>query len=409
MNDKIVLFEKEEQCSGCGACVDICSQKAITMRENEYGYWFPTIDESKCVHCEMCKKVCGFQNEKEERYPLNVKAATAKNEDTLMKSASGGVFAELAKKVLREGGVVFGAAMSFTDGVPTVHHVKVDSEKDLYRLQGSKYVQSDCQGIYADIKKELSANKVVLFSGTPCQVASLKRFVGNKYSDGNLILVDIICHGVPSLRMFRDYISTEKEKTKGEIVTFKFRDKSMGWGNKGSIHYIDKRGKRKVKKISVQLSSYYFHFENGDILRKNCYSCIFSQEKRVSDITIGDYWGFGVEHPNQLKSNGGRFEEENGISCILVNTEKGRTFLSECANAFELCESTLEQVAKVNLQLKHPSRKNSNRDKVMEIYKKSGYKAIDDAYYKKLGKKKYIYILWNALPQKTRSKIKRLV
>ena len=138
MNDKIVLFEKEEQCSGCGACVDICSQKAITMRENEYGYWFPTIDESKCVHCEMCKKVCGFQNEKEERYPLNVKAATAKNEDTLMKSASGGVFAELAKKVLREGGVVFGAAMSFTDGVPTVHHVKVDSEKDLYRLQGSK-------------------------------------------------------------------------------------------------------------------------------------------------------------------------------------------------------------------------------------------------------------------------------
>ena len=113
-----------------------------------------------------------------------------------MKSASGGVFAELAKKVLREGGIVFGAAMSFTDGVPTVHHVKVDSEKDLYRLQGSKYVQSDCQGIYADIKKALSANKVVLFSGTPCQVASLKRFVGNKYSDGNLILVDIICHGV---------------------------------------------------------------------------------------------------------------------------------------------------------------------------------------------------------------------
>ena len=128
----------------------------------------------------------------------------------------------------------------------------------------------------------------------------------------------------------------------------------------------------------------------------------------MSDITIGDYWGFGVEHPDQLKSNGGRFEEEKGISCVLLNTEKGRTFLSECANAFELCESTLEQVAKVNSQLKHPCRKDFNRDKVMEIYRKSGYKAIDDVYYKKLGTKKYIYILWNALPQSIRSKIKRL-
>ena len=408
MNDKIVLFKEEEYCSGCEACADICSQKAITMWENEYGYKFPTIDESKCVHCEMCKKVCGFQNENELRYPLSVKAATAKNEGILAKSASGGVFTEFGKKVLREGGVVFGAAMSFKNGIPTVHHIKIDSEKDLYRLQGSKYVQSDCQGIYADVKKELSANKVVLFSGTPCQVASLKRFVGNKCSDRNLILVDIICHGVPSLRMFRDYISIEKKKIQGEVIAFKFRDKNMGWGNKGSIHYIDRYGKRKIKKIPVQLSSYYFHFENGDILRKNCYNCIFSQEKRVSDITIGDYWGFGVEHPDQLKSNGGRFEEEKGISCVLLNTEKGRTFLSECANAFELCESTLEQVAKVNSQLKHPCRKDFNRDKVMEIYRKSGYKAIDDVYYKKLGTKKYIYILWNALPQSIRSKIKRL-
>ena len=409
MGDKIVLFEKEEQCSGCGACVDACHRKAITFKENEYGDWFPTIDESKCIQCGMCKRVCGFQNEKDAKYPLSVKAATAKNENTLMKSASGGVFAELAKNVLSKGGVVFGATMFFIAGVPTVKHIKVESEAELYKLQGSKYVQSDCRGVYEAVKKELFANKTVLFSGTPCQVASLKRFVANVCNNEKLILVDIICHGVPSLKMFRDYISCEANRIAGEIIDFKFRDKSMGWGNKGSMHYIDSHGNKKIKKISVQLSSYYFYFENGDILRKNCYNCNFSQENRVSDITIGDYWEFAKEHSNVMKKNGGIFEEEKGISCILVNTEKGKKFFAECADAFELCESTLEQVAKVNLQLKYPSKKSAIRDKVMEMYRESGYVAVDSAYYRKLGKKKYIYIFWNALPQRIRSKIKQFL
>lgn len=408
-NNKIILFGKDEQCSGCCACMDACNKKAITMQENYEGFKFPKIDESKCVHCGICKKVCGFQNTKEANIPFSVKAATSKNNKTLIKSASGGVFAELAKYVLRNEGVVFGAAMLFKSGVPIVRHIKIDSEIDLWKLQGSKYVQSDCKGIYNEVKQELSKNKPVLFSGTPCQVASLKKFIGNADKEENLILIDIICHGVPSQKMFQDYIACEAEKISGEIFDFKFRDKNIGWGNKGSISYIDRHGKRKIKKISVQLSSYYYYFEYGKILRKNCYNCIFSQEKRVSDITIGDYWGFGEAHPNYLKSHGGIFEEEKGISCILVNTEKGKTFLSECSDAFKLCESTFDQVARVNLQLKHPSQKTNDRDKIMKLYGEYGYKAIDNDYYKKIGLKKYIYILWNALPQSIRSKIKQFL
>lgn len=154
--NKIILFEKDGQCSGCGACMDACTKKAITMQENYEGFKFPKIDESKCVHCGICKKVCGFQNTKEANIPLSVKAATSKNNKTLIKSASGGVFAELAKYVLRNEGVVFGAAMLFKSGVPIVRHIKINSEMDLWKLQGSKYVQSDCNGIYIEVKQELS-------------------------------------------------------------------------------------------------------------------------------------------------------------------------------------------------------------------------------------------------------------
>lgn len=407
MNNRIVLFEKEEQCSGCGACVDICHQKAISMYTNEEGFCLPKIDENLCVRCGMCKKVCGFQNEKKASYPLSVKAATAKNEHTLIKSASGGVFAELAKYVLRKGGVVFGAAMFFLHGVPIVKHIEIDSENDLDKLQGSKYVQSDCQGIYAEVKKELNENKIVLFSGTPCQVASLKRFLGREENSEKLILVDLICHGVPSLKMFQDYIVCESNNISGNILSFKFRDKSIGWGMKGRIDYSYKN-KNRYKTIPVQLSSYYSHFLNGNIYRKSCYECVFACKERVSDITIGDYWKFGAEHPDQIKQRGGAFEEEKGISCILLNTEKGYNFFSECTNVFKLCESTFDKVARVNMQLKHPSIKTDIREYVMQMYIKYGYKAIDEDYYRRLGKKKYIYIIWNAIPPQIRKKLKQI-
>lgn len=406
MSNKIVLFDRDDQCSGCGACADICHQKAITMHENEYGFRYPAIDEDKCVRCGMCQKVCGFQNINETKKPMSVLAATAKNEEILLKSSSGGVFAELAKKVLNEGGVVFGATMVFKDGVPVVKHIKIESEEELALLQGSKYVQSDCQGVYGLVKQELNAGRTVLFSGTPCQVASVKRFAKTWYVEKKIILVDIICHGVPGLKMFQDYLVLEEENVKGKISEFRFRDKSTGWGVKGRITYSYKK-KKKYKPVQRQLSSYYSYFLAGEIFRDSCYVCPFACRERVSDLTIGDYWKFGDEHPEYLKHNGGSLEEEKGISCILVNTEQGSSFLSECLSAFEICESTFDQVAKVNLQLKHPSKLPASRAKIMEMYRDFGYKIINDAYFKKLGKRKYVYMLWNVLPLKIRSSIKR--
>lgn len=223
------LFEKKEDCCACGACLNICKNQAITMKEDEYGYVYPVIDYKKCSNCGMCKRVCMFQKERKLNSPLETYAAVSKDNNLRMNSSSGGIFASLATFILEKGGIVCGAAFS---NDLKVNHLIIEEKSQIYKLQGSKYVQSNIKNTFTDVRRFLLQGKVVLYSGTPCQIDGLYGFLQKEYK--NLITIDIICHGVPNNRMFLEYIK-EIEKDKDQTIKqFNFRDKSLGWGINGS-------------------------------------------------------------------------------------------------------------------------------------------------------------------------------
>lgn len=404
----IVLFENKEQCCGCGACLNICPKGAITMREDEYGFTYPYIDEIICVECGQCKKVCSYQEANVALHePITTYAGAGTDSELIKLSASGGIFASLAECILDCGGVVYGCAFSEKNESLYPEHIRITQKSELSKVQGSKYVQSSVGNSYKLVKNDLQSGKTVLFSGTPCQVAALNGFLG-KRDRSNLLTVDIICHGTPSSKLFRDYIFELGRSLRGTITDFKFRDKTGGWGLKGAVYYIDKHNKVKKKLIPVQLSSYYHLFLKSETYRENCYSCKYAGEKRTGDITIGDYWGIEVEHPEYSKENGGMFNFSDGISCVLVNTERGRNWLEMLHPQISFAESTFKQVKNRNQQLKSPSQHTQIREKILRLYAEKGYIAIDEWYYNGLGLKKYIYEAWNLIPRKVQLLIKNV-
>ena len=408
MNERISLYKEKTKCCGCGACMNICPKKAIRMMEDEYGFLYPKIDTYKCIACGLCKKVCGYQkgNMIQAETEKEVYAAVSSDDKLLNLSASGGVFSCIATDLLQDGGFVCGCSMEFKNEMLSPEHILIDSTDKLYKLQGSKYVQSNSLQIYGKIKEKLEEERKVLFSGTPCQVAALKEFLGKEYE--KLYTIDIICHGTPSARIFQDYIKNLEKQIKGRIEEFKFRDKSNGWGLKGSVEYIDQKGKKKKKIIPVQLSSYYKLFQDALIYRENCYSCKYAGQNRVGDLTIGDFWGIVDAHPEYIMTNGGNMDERKGVSCVLINNAHGKYLLNKYGNKLQLQPSDFTKVVAQNDQLIRPSNRSILRDKVLEIYKDKGYAAVEKWYFRRMGIKKYVYILWNKLPAKIKYWLRRL-
>ena len=310
----IELFENKKLCCGCGACENICPKGAITMKPDEWGYSYPVVDLSRCVSCSACKKVCSYQNGISLCEPIRAYAAVNKTQNQIEKSASGGVFSAVATYFLKSGGVVFGAALDFEGGHPKAHLVGIDDVNQLWQLQGSKYVQSAVEQTYKQAKQNLDAGKDVLFSGTPCQIAGLYGYLKKEYA--NLWTIDVICHGVPNLKFFDDYLSIEGKKRGGVPIGYSFRDKKRGWGMNARLDLRCLSGKEKSTYIPARLTSYNTLFLDGDVYRENCYECPYARKERVSDMTIGDFWGIEREHPELLKQS--EFDEKKGISCILV-------------------------------------------------------------------------------------------
>lgn len=406
---KIELFENKAECCGCGACQNVCPQKAIKMQYDVFGIAYPVINPALCVECKLCKNVCSYQNQS-KRYDGSqlVYAATAADKNATKNSASGGVFAALAKTFLKAGGVVYGCAFSHEDGTLSPKHIRIDDEIDLHRLQGSKYVQSITDMVYRQVKQDLKEGEKVLFSGTPCQVDALKGFLSPTEQE-SLLTVDIICHGTPGTRFFVDYIKEVEKKIKGKVLDFRFRDKTGGWGLKAAI--IFQRGSQDVKKelLPVQLSSYFQLFLDSESYRENCYSCSYANPYRVGDITLGDFWGIEKEHPDFLMENGGCLDKQLGISCLIVNTEKGKKWIEQMKEQITLIPSTFASIARENRQLNAPSSNTAVRDTVMELYKNGGYSAVDRWYYKEMGIKQYIYRVWNCIPKKYQVILKKMI
>lgn len=370
---KVLLYKSKEKCCGCGACMNICPKRAISMREDENGYLYPIIDEPLCIRCQKCKKVCGYQHEK---YKLSLKetyVAFSINTD-ILESASGGLFSGFAKNILDKGGLVYGCAMVYEDDRLSPKHICISSLTELSGLKGSKYVQSDLDFIYCDVKDKLENNKLVLFSGTPCQVAGLYGFLNKEYD--NLYTLDIICHGVPNVKMFQDYISYMEKKIKGKIIDFRFRDKNLGWKLYGKMTVEEIDGTRKSIYFEPEQSSYYQMFLNSYTYRENCYSCPYASDNRQGDITIGDYWGIDLVHPELVA---GPIDLKSGVSCMIVNNKQGKRLLQDFGSGILYYRSTYEKAAKYNAQLKKASVLKDERKKVLELYSR-GYDKLEKWY-----------------------------
>lgn len=366
----IELFKSKKDCCGCAACMNICPIHAIMMKADEDGFIFPEINRDLCTECGLCKKVCAFQNIPiMENEPTATYAAINKNKELLSTSASGGIFGALASIVLGKKGVVFGCA--YNEDME-LNHISVDGLLDIKKIQGSKYVQSNINNTYTEARKYLKEGRWVLFTGTPCQIAGLKSYLGKNYD--NLITADLICHGVPSLEFFRGYISYLENKLNGKIKDFKFRDKSRGWGLRAKIIY-EKRGTVREKFLLPIESYYYYYFLKGDVYRENCYECKYACGSREGDFTMGDYWGVDKAHPE--------IETKNGVSVLLVNSIKGMKLLPELKEYLNLAKSTFEQAREQNGQLNKPAAKSERREAIFKTYREGGYRTVANKYYRK--------------------------
>lgn len=398
---KIELYRSKINCCACGACLNICPKKAISMANDEYGFTYPVINFDLCVNCQLCKKVCSFQNVLETNIPIESYAASRKNPQEILKSSSGGIFAAIADKIIEENGIVFGSTMEYTGHRLEVKHIGVDKKDELIKLFGSKYVQSYIGDTYNEAKEHLESNRIVLFSGTPCQIAGLKLFLGKKY--GNLLTIDIICHGVPSVQMFQDYIKCIEENLKCKIEKFTFRDKKFGWGLNGSFTYIKKEEKYE-EKFECDKSSYYKMFLESHIYRESCYNCKYTSKHRPADITIGDYWGVEKEHPQIFNSGSGKLDLEKGISCVIVNTVKGKEYFEKYSDVIDKYESTFEKISKNNAQL-NCSSKSDKRNEILDKYKEFGYSYLEKEFQRKL----MYYKLLKLVPKKLKTLIKKIL
>ena len=400
----IELYKKNEECSGCGACIASCSRNAITMYLDEFGYQYPIVDDSKCIECKKCLNVCPFTKNRKVK-PLHSYAAMNQDKKQRMKSASAGIFAAIADDFLRNDGLVCGAIMEINNGCAKTKHIMIDNQKILFKLQGSKYVQSDAHLVFDEVKSALKAGKKVLFCGTPCQVVAIKNYIGD--FEEKFFTIDIICHGVPNSYMFNDYLSFEADKRNIEVEKFLFRDKTYGWGLIGSISGVDYTGKRVKDKITPDTSSYYHYFIEGEIYRESCYNCPFATGERVGDITIGDYWGAQLYNPELMQENGGCFSRKEGISCLLLNTESGKKLIERYGNGIEKKAVEYSNITIINKQLVCPAKHTHLRAKLLVAYQKKGYLGIEKIF-NKWKRKKYIkQFIQSFIPKKVIDLIKR--
>ena len=402
----VTLFDNKSNCCGCGACVQICPPKAISMEIDEYGFEYPIINNDLCIECNSCKRVCHFQNYTENNQPIKSYAAVSKDTTLIKKSTSGGVFATIASCVLNDNGVVFGAAMDYKNNKLWTHHIKITDISELSKLQGSKYMQSDIENCYTEAKEELIRGKIVFFSGTPCQIAGLNGFLGKEYP--NLITADVICHGVGSVKMFQDYIELLESKHNAKVTAFSFRDKTVGWGLDGKYDYT-KNGKSFGKHLYYKLSSFYSLYIKAAFYRENCYKCKYACSNRPADFTIGDFWGVEKSQPEVLTINSGSINEEMGISCMVINTKKGINVLEKYKDSFILESSTFEKISAHNACLVKPTEPNDIRQKVLELYKEKGFKGVDEYYWKTVGRKKIYFKILSVAPRGLKKSLKKVL
>lgn len=341
--NRIILCD-DCSCTQCFACQDVCPKKCIYLKESKDGFSIPFINRDICVECGACMSVCHRINPSVVyRKPIKVLACWTRILEEREKSSSGGAFSVFARYILNKGGIVYGACMC--DDLK-VRHVAVEKTSDLYLIQGSKYVQSFLGDTYRQVKNNLVEGRVVLFSGTPCQVAGMYNYLRKQYD--NLYTCDVVCHGVPSQKAFDIYI--DRIGLQGKCQNFIFRF-TKGWGFR-----LSKQKSRASQAIPIMPPKAYFlrAFTKGLMFSESCYNCAYAKPERVSDFTLGDFWGLGDKIPFNHPKN-------KGVSCLLLNSEKAVQMCDACKD-LQFEERSLDEAVEGNYNLNHVSDRPSGRD-----------------------------------------------
>lgn len=306
----MITIKKKEDCCGCSACVQICPIQCISFNKDDSGFFYPFVESSLCISCGLCEKVCPTLNKWDKQEPRETYAIKYDNDSIRLSSSSGGVFTLLAEQVIDDGGVVFGA--SFTDDWKVVHSY-VEDKDELCIFRGSKYVQSEVGRSFILAESFLKSGRRVMFTGTPCQISALKRFLKKDYN--NLLAVDIVCHGVPSPSLWEYYLTCVSKGCDDEkLLDISFRSKYYGWHNFSMMFKsIDKKGLSYHYYQSHNDAPYLKLYESNLLLRPSCYRCNAKGGTSRADITIGDFWGIENICPD--------FDDDKGISLVCVNND----------------------------------------------------------------------------------------
>lgn len=350
----MIKINDKADCCGCTACASICPHDAIIMQADAMGFLYPVVDEVMCVDCHLCEKVCAFH----DKYDISlnflqpeVYGARHKDVHEIERSRSGAAFVAISDWILKQGGVVYGAG--YKDHF-RVAHKRAVSRKERDEFRGSKYVQSDLTGVFKAVKNDLKDGLIVMFSGTPCQTSGLNSFVGKMRT--NLYLVDIVCHGVPGPYLWRDFIAYIEKKQGDKVCWLNFRDKQeFGWtAHKETFKFVNGQGKM------IFPLSFYKHI----MFRHSCGKCPYTNTKRPSDITIGDFWGW--EKTDQAFN-----VDDKGASLVFVNTEKGRNLFEVVQDKMNIIPVKLEDCMQPNLC--HPSDIHPKRMEFEKDYQHKGF------------------------------------
>ena len=340
------------KCTGCLACVDVCPLKCITVTNDEEGFVHPKVDSEKCQNCGLCDRVCPVQHKRESRMGrTSFYAAKSKNKEVQMYSASGGLFSVISTDILKHGGYVIGGGWSNLEVIPMC----IGSTDELGKLQRSKYVQSNCKGIYNVIKRKLQKGDTILFSGTPCQINALSSYLRDKLKD-KLYLVEVVCHGVPSPKVWEEFVKTVSKKYKKSAeeiksIEFKYKDgKDFFWNHPGfCIEWTDG-----TKMLEYSNCTWY---ENGFLgnlyVRPSCHICNFKNLETDADLTIGDFWG--------CENLYGDFFDTNGVSVVSVNTQKGKELFERIRPDLDCIEISKEDAVKYNPRFISPTKPSKKR------------------------------------------------
>lgn len=359
-------IKEKKECCGCHACFNICPKKAISMVEDENGFKIPKINKELCIDCGLCEKVCPIlKNNKIENTP---KAYAVQNLDEKIRknSSSGGIFSLIASAILDLNGVVFGA--KFNEKFE-VEHDFIEKKEDIYKFRGSKYVQSAIGECYKKVKNFLDEGRYVLFTGTPCQIEGLKTYLQKDYD--TLYTQDIICHGVPAPKVWREYLKYRKIKDGKAPNNINFRQKNKGWSSYEIQLNYDKSNYTKNHKEDLFMQS----FLRDACLRESCYECKFKKKNRISDITLADFWG--------MKNIVPELNDDKGTSLVIINSKKGAKLFNDIKEKTIYKEVDFEESIKYNKSMTEAAKVPKHRREFLEFVNNKNFNKAVKKYTKK--------------------------